>query len=441
MNILLIGSGGREHALAWKLRQSPECTKLYVAPGNAGTATIAENVPLPGSHDDEAAFHRIAGFVKEKDIHLLIVGPEAPLVAGIRDYFEQQADLSHVALVGPGRVGALLEGSKDFAKAFMLRHGIPAAQSRTFTQAQVHEGLTYLATAPLPIVLKADGLAAGKGVIICDTLQQAQKTLKEMLLQEKFGEASRKVVIEEFLEGIELSVFVLTDGKHYHLLPEAKDYKRIGEQDTGPNTGGMGAISPVPFADEAFMQKVQEKIIRPTVAGLQEEGIPYRGFIFIGLMNVQGEPYVIEYNVRLGDPEAEAIIPRLQDDLVPLLMATANQSLDQMPVNISTDTAATVVMVAEGYPGPYEKGKKIEGLPQTGKALVFHAGTRAGSPTEGAPVLTDGGRVLAVTGLGKDMAEALQISYEQVHQIAWEGQYFRTDIGKDLQTWQPGGNL
>ncbi len=437
MNILLLGSGGREHALAWKLQQSPQCTHLYVAPGNAGTAAIAENVPLPGSHDDEATFRRIARFVREKDISLLIVGPEAPLVAGIRDYFEQQADLSHVALVGPGRAGAMLEGSKDFAKAFMQRHHIPTARSRTFTQAQLKEGLIYLATTALPIVLKADGLAAGKGVIICDTLAQAQTTLEEMLLQEKFGEASRKVVIEEFLEGIELSVFVLTDGRHYHLLPEAKDYKRIGEQDTGPNTGGMGAISPVPFANEAFMQTVQEKIIRPTIDGLQQEGIRYRGFIFIGLMNVQGEPYVIEYNVRLGDPEAEVIIPRMEDDLVPLLLATANQTLDDRSISISADTAATVVMVAEGYPGHYEKGKQIKGLSNTGAALVFHAGSRA----EGNAVLTDGGRVLAVTGLGKDMAEALQTSYQQVHRISWEGCYFRTDIGKDLQTWQQTGNL
>lgn len=430
MNILVLGSGGREHALTWKIKQSPQCTSLYVSPGNAGTAAIAENIKLFDGEYNTTAFESIAQFAVEKKVELIVVGPEAPLVAGIKDYFVHRPDLSHIAVIGPNQAGARLEGSKDFAKAFMQRHHIPTAQSQTFTQEQLHEGLRHIETLPIPIVLKADGLAAGKGVVICETHQQAQSVLEEMLAGKKFGKASEKVIIEDFLQGIELSVFVLTDGKNYQLLPEAKDYKRIGEQDTGPNTGGMGAVTPVPFADASFMQKVKERIVEPTIIGLTKEGIDYRGFIFIGLMNVQGEPYVIEYNVRLGDPEAEVIIPRIESDIVPLLKAISEQKLDQHELKISKKTATTVVMVSEGYPGSYQKGKKIEGLSGTQQALIFHAGTQA----DGNIVLTDGGRVLAVTGMGNNIEEALDTSYKGVRNIYWDGLYFRKDIGKDLQS-------
>lgn len=428
MNILILGSGGREHALAWKIRQSSRCDQLYVAPGNAGTAPIAHNVSLFTGDYNEQAFAQIAAFVLEKKIELLVVGPEAPLVAGIRDYFTQRDDLQSILVVGPDQAGAQLEGSKHHAKAFMQRHGIPTAGSRTFTAAQLDEGLAYLANLPLPIVLKADGLAAGKGVIICERHEEAQQHLRDMLEHRRFGAASERVVVEEFLSGIELSVFVLTDGQHYRLLPEAKDYKRIGEGDTGPNTGGMGAVSPVPFADAPFLQKVEERIVRPTVAGLQQEGVDYRGFLFIGLMNVEGEPFVIEYNVRLGDPETEAIVPRIESDLVDLLVAAANQTLDTVALKISPQAAATVVMVAEGYPGDYQKGAAISGLPQDEDALVFHAGTRLNDET----VVTNGGRVLAVTAQGADIPEALRRSYATVQQIHWPGHYYRTDIGQDL---------
>ncbi len=428
MNILILGSGGREHALAWKIRQSPQCDQLYVAPGNAGTAAVAHDVSLFSGDYSEAAFARIASFVMEKNIRLLLVGPEAPLVAGIRDYFGQRDELSDVLVVGPDRAGAQLEGSKHHAKAFMQRHGIPTAQSRTFTAAQLEAGLAYLSDLPLPIVLKADGLAAGKGVIICDQHDEAQRHLRDMLENRRFGAASEQVVVEEFLSGIELSVFVLTDGKHYRLLPAAKDYKRIGEGDTGPNTGGMGAVSPVPFANPEFMQKVEERIVRPTVNGLQQEGIDYRGFLFIGLMNVADEPYVIEYNVRLGDPETEVIVPRIESDLVELLAAAANQTLDAAPLQISEQAAATVVMVADGYPGDYQKGAIISGLPKEGDALVFHAGTRLDNGT----VTTNGGRVLAVTARGKDIPEALRRCYATAEKISWPSHYYRTDIGQDL---------
>ncbi len=429
MNILILGSGGREHALAWKIRQSTQCDTLYVSPGNAGTATLATNVTLFEGDLNPAAFEQVGDFVVDKKIGLVVAGPEAPLVAGIRDYFDSRSDLRSIAFIGPSQAGAMLEGSKDYAKAFMQKYHIPTAQSKTFNKAQLQEGIRYIDTLPLPIVLKADGLAAGKGVIISETHQEARETLESMLVGEKFGKASEKVVIEDYLKGIELSVFVLTDGLHYKLLPEAKDYKRIGEKDTGPNTGGMGAVTPVPFASQAFMQKVKDTIIEPTIAGLSREGIDYRGFIFIGLMNVKGDPYVIEYNVRLGDPEAEVIIPRIENDLVSLLLATAQQQLDQAPLAISSKTATTVVMVSEGYPDHYEKGKIIEGLDQKSQALVFHAGTRSDTDT----VLTNGGRVLAVTGMGDSLEEALQKSYEGVSRIHWEGLYFRRDIGKDLQ--------
>lgn len=429
MNILILGSGGREHALAWKIKQSPQCDQLFVAPGNAGTATVAQNVSLTSGEYDNDAFARIADFVQKQDIQLVVVGPEAPLVAGIQNYFARQDALQGVEIIGPDRAGAQLEGSKDYAKAFMQRYGIPTARSRTFTAEQLNDGLAYLEDLPLPIVLKADGLAAGKGVLISHDLKDARQQLRDMLQHRKFGEASEKVVIEDFLPGIELSVFVLTDGKHYRILPEAKDYKRIGMSDTGPNTGGMGAVSPVPFADAPFMQKVEERIIRPTIAGLQAERTDYRGFVFIGLMNVDGDPYVIEYNVRLGDPEAEVIIPRIDNDLVELLFATARQSLDTAPVlQVSSKIATTVVMVSEGYPGSYKKGKRITGLSKADDALVFHAGTQL----SGDQVLTDGGRVLAVTALGDDLPGALRKSYEGVRQIHWEGLYYREDIGKDL---------
>ena len=428
MNILILGSGGREHALAWKMKQSPQCDGLYVAPGNAGTASIARNVSLFSGDYNQEAFVQIAAFVLDKNVTLLVVGPEAPLVAGIRDYFAQDDDLRDVMVIGPDRAGAQLEGSKDYAKAFMQRYGIPTARSRTFTADQLDEGLTYLKELPLPIVLKADGLAAGKGVIISQDREEAQQHLREMLEQRRFGAASDKVVVEDFLSGIELSVFVLTDGQHYRVLPEAKDYKRVGVGDTGPNTGGMGAVSPVPFADADFMQKVEERIIQPTVAGLRQEGTDYRGFIFIGLMNVDGNPYVIEYNVRLGDPEAEAIIPRLENDLVELLVATARQSLDQITLQVSPKTATTIVMVAEGYPGTYEKGKVISGLAEATDALVFQAGTRQSA----GDVQTHGGRVLAVTALDDSLPSSLDKSYQTVRQIHWDGLHYRTDIGKDL---------
>lgn len=430
MNILVLGAGGREHTLAWKIKQSPLCNALYVSPGNAGTAAIAENIHLFEGDYNTTAFENIARFAVEKKIELIVVGPEAPLVAGIRDYFDSRHDLSHIAVIGPSQRGAQLEGSKDFAKAFMQRHHIPTAQSKTFTHEQLQEGLQYVQTQPLPIVLKADGLAAGKGVIICETHQQALTTLEDMLGGKKFGKASEKVVIEDFLQGIELSAFVLTDGKNYLMLPEAKDYKRIGEQDTGPNTGGMGAVTPVPFADASFMQKVKERIVEPTIRGLAQENFDYRGFIFIGLMNVQGDPYVIEYNVRLGDPETEAIIPRIESDIVPILQAVAAQKLDQYTLKISDKTATTVVMVSEGYPGRYQKSKKIEGLSDVSQAFVFHAGTKA----DGHHILTDGGRVLAITGMGSNMEEALAISYQGISKIHWDGLYYRKDIGKDLQS-------
>ena len=431
MNILILGSGGREHALAWKIQQSPQCDTLYVSPGNAGTEAIAQNVSLFSGDYNEDAFARIATFLLDHDVQLLVVGPEAPLVAGIQDYFKQRDDLQKILVIGPDRAGAQLEGSKDYAKAFMQKYDIPTAPSRTFIADQLDEGLAYLQNLPLPIVLKADGLAAGKGVIISNNRKEAQQHLREMLEGRRFGEASDKVVVENFLQGIELSVFVLTDGHHYRILPEAKDYKRIGVGDTGPNTGGMGAVSPVPFADASFMQKVEERVIQPTIHGLQQEQHDYRGFIFIGLMNVDGDPYVIEYNVRLGDPEAEAIIPRLEGDLLDLLLATAHRSLDSVSLSISPKTATTVVMVSEGYPGGYQKGKEIHGLSDVADTLVFHAGTQS---SDGRP-LTDGGRVLAITALDDSIPQALDKSYQAVRQIHWDGLYYRTDIGKDLLSW------
>lgn len=425
MNILVLGSGGREHALAWKIKQSHQCDQLYVAPGNAGTAQLAENVGI--AVDD---FPALKDFVLARNISLIIVGPEDPLVKGIKDYFEEVSPTPGVAIVGPDKMGAQLEGSKDFAKKFMQKYDIPTARSRTFDDTLFNEALAYLEKTNTPIVLKADGLAAGKGVVICDTFEDARLNLKEMLVDKKFGEAGTKVVVEEFLSGMELSVFVLTDGENYKVLPEAKDYKRIGEGDTGLNTGGMGAVSPVVFADETFMEKVDHKIIRPTIKGLRSENINYSGFIFIGLMNVDGEPYVIEYNVRMGDPETEAVIPRIKNDLVELLWATANNGLKHAEIEVDEKTACTVVLVSEGYPGAYQKGKIVSGLEDAGETIIFHAGTRLNADSK---VLTNGGRVLAITGLGNNITDALNKAYAETQKIKWEGVKFRKDIGADLK--------
>ena len=430
MNILLIGSGGREHALAWKINQSKHTEKLYIAPGNAGTAGVGENIPI--AVNDFAA---IANLCREKKINLMVVGPEGPLVDGLRDFIEQTADLQHVLIVGPGKAGARIEGSKDFSKAFMIRNGIPTAGAKTFSLATLNEGLKYLATRPLPIVLKADGLAAGKGVIITDDLDEAKASLREMLQNKLFGDASRNVLVEDFLDGIELSVFVLTDGEGYIILPEAKDYKRIGEHDEGPNTGGMGAVSPVAFASRAFMKKVEDKIIIPTIAGLRKENIPYKGFIFFGLINVKGEPWVIEYNARMGDPETEAVMTRIDSDFVELLIACAKGELKEKSIAIDPAYAVTVMMVAGGYPGEYAKGHVISGLPGTGGALIFHAGTRF----SGNNVVTNGGRVIAVTGKGIGLEESRKKAYESISGISWTDVYYRKDIGVDLLNIQNAG--
>ncbi|MES2734487.1 MAG: phosphoribosylamine--glycine ligase [Bacteroidota bacterium] len=426
MNILIIGAGGREHTFAWKIAQSPKCNHLFVAPGNAGTASIATNLPI-GVND----FAALAQASLQHQIDLILVGPEEPLVRGIRNYFQDRDDLRHILLVGPDRDGARLEGSKDFSKGFMQRHGIPTAASRTFTLAELSEGLTYLQTHSLPIVLKADGLAAGKGVIIAETVEKAQATLREMLVDEKFGAASEKVVIEQYLDGIELSVFVLSDGKNYKILPEAKDYKRIGEQDTGLNTGGMGAISPVPFADATFLSKVEALMVKPTLAGLQTEGMHYVGFIFLGIMNVQGHPYLIEYNARMGDPETEVVIPRIQSDLVDLLVAAAEGSLDQVAIAIDPQVAATVMLVSGGYPEDYEKGKVITSYNQVKNVMVFHAGTKL---DEHGQVLTDGGRVMALTALGSSLEVALNDAQQAAHVVQFDKKYFRTDIGWEFKS-------
>lgn len=424
MNILVIGSGGREHALAWKLNQSEKCDELYIAPGNAGTSMVARNINI-GVGD----FEGIRNFVKEKNIELVIVGPEAPLVDGIREFLLADDQLKKLKIVGPGKNGAMLEGSKDFAKRFMNKHGIPTASSMTFSKGEVEDAREYLSTVKLPIVLKADGLAAGKGVIICKTLEEANSTIEKMLNENMFGAASETVVIEEFLEGIELSVFVLTDGKSYKILPEAKDYKPIGENNTGPNTGGMGSISPVNFAQGDFLEKVENQVVIPTVNGIKADQLDYKGFIFIGLMNVKGDPFVIEYNVRMGDPETQVVMPRINSDLVDAMVATADGTLDSIEFELDPRTASTVVMVAGGYPGKYNKGDIIEGLDtELENSIVFHAGTRV----DNGSVVTDGGRVLAVTGIGNDMNEALGKSYGRVEKISWPDVYYRKDIGQDL---------
>ena len=424
MDILLLGSGGREHAIAAKIAESPQCSKLYIAPGNAGTSQCGENVAL-----DNNDFEAIRKFVLEKRIGMVVVGPEAPLVAGLQDFFAQDEALRQVAFIGPSLQGAQLEGSKDFAKAFMQRHGIPTAAYRSFTQETLEEGIAFLHTLQPPYVLKADGLAAGKGVLILDRIEEAEHELREMLAHAKFGQASAKVVIEEFLRGIELSVFVLTDGEHYCILPSAKDYKRIGEGDTGLNTGGMGSVSPVPFADETFMRKVEERIVRPTVQGIQAEKMDYKGFIFLGLMNKGGDPYVIEYNVRMGDPETESVFPRISSDVVELFKHTWNGTLDRAELRISPQTAACVMMVAGGYPGSYAKGLPIQGVEQVSGSLVFHAGTKRDAEGQ---LLTNGGRVLCVTSFADDLAAALAKSYAAVRDIRWQDCYYRRDIGKDL---------
>lgn len=423
MNILLLGSGGRESAFAWKLSQSPRCQKLFIAPGNAGTPQFGTNVDIKATD-----FEAIGRFVLENGINLVLVGPEEPLVKGIHDHFLADEQLKRIPVIGPQKEGAQLEGSKDFSKAFMQRQNIPTAASKTFTRETLQEGIEYLATAGLPVVLKADGLAAGKGVLICTTLGEAELEITEMLTHAKFGDASSKVVIEQFLQGIELSVFVMTDGEHYKILPEAKDYKRIGEGDTGLNTGGMGSVSPVPFADETFMKKVEERIIIPTVDGLKKENIPYKGFIFIGLMNCEGEPYVIEYNCRMGDPETESVMLRIESDFADLLLGVAEGNLDTKELTISNKTAATVVCVAGGYPGEYLKNKVITGLENVRESKVFHAGTSM----QGEDVITTGGRVLAVTTLQDNLFNALQQATADASRIYWDGMYFRRDIGFDL---------
>lgn len=428
MNVLILGSGGREHAFAWKLAQSPLLSRLFIAPGNSGTGLLGTNVPLSLSD-----FDSIRDFVIQEKIGLVLVGPEEPLVNGIADYFKANSDLSNVILIGPGREGARLEGSKDFAKMFMNLHSIPTAKHKTFTSHQINDAKSFLEELSPPFVLKADGLAAGKGVSIHFEKKQAEKELDDLLTDKKFGSASEKVVIEEFLNGIELSVFVLTDGKNYLMLPSAKDYKRIGEGDSGPNTGGMGAVSPVPFADEVFMQKVEINIVKPTIKGLQHDGIDYKGFIFIGLMNVNGNPHVIEYNVRMGDPETEAVLPLLKNDLLDLLIKTGKGELSNATIQRDARTAVTVVAVSSGYPGNYKKGIPIILGQDNLDSLVFHAGMAATDEK----LLTNGGRVLAVTSYGINVDDAAQKSYQRLASIQFEGMYFRKDIGKDLQNADP----
>ena len=421
MNVLVLGSGGREHALSWKIAQSSMCEKIFIAPGNAGTKLIGENVDIKVTD-----FEAIKKFVIEKSIQMVVVGPEDPLVLGIYDFFNSEQELKEVCLIGPSKEGAKLEGSKEFSKQFMEKYAIPTAKYQSFTKENLEKGYAFLETLSAPYVLKADGLAAGKGVLILDNLNDAKQELKLMLTESKFGAASDKVVIEEFLDGIELSVFVLTDGKDYKVLPSAKDYKSIGEGDKGLNTGGMGAISPVPFADKFFLEKVEDRIIKPTIEGLKAEEIDYKGFIFIGLMNVNGDPFVIEYNVRMGDPETEVVIPRIKSDLLNLFKGIAEGTFSEKDFYVDEDYAATVMLVSGGYPEAYQKGKVISGLENVENSIVFHAGTKKSD----GKILSNGGRVLGVTSLGDSLESAINNAYLAIKEISWSNKFCRTDIGK-----------
>ena len=423
MNVLILGSGGREHAFAWKIAKSSSCNQLFIAPGNAGTAEVGTNINIEVND-----FESIKEFVLAENIELVLVGPEDPLVNGIYNFFKEDKQLMNISLIGPSKEGAQLEGSKHFAKEFMFRHNIPTAKYQAFTKDGLSEGYTFLESLIAPYVLKADGLAAGKGVLILNDLQEAKDELKAMVADAKFGAASSTVVIEEFLDGIELSVFVLTDGDSYKILPSAKDYKRIGEGNTGLNTGGMGAISPVPFADRFYIEKVEREIIKPTVEGLKKDNIEYKGFIFIGLINVKGEPKVIEYNVRMGDPESEVVIPRIKSDLLNLLKGIGDGTFSEQDLAISEEVATTIMLVSGGYPEAYEKGKQITGIEKVSDSIVFHAGTKQ----EGEVVKTNGGRVIALTSFGENMNDSLKKSFDSAEKIAFEGKYFRKDIGFDL---------
>ncbi|OAD46823.1 phosphoribosylamine--glycine ligase [Polaribacter atrinae] len=423
MNVLILGSGGREHAFAIKLLESKKINQLFVAPGNAGTDKIAKNINI-----NPTDFKAIKEIVLEKEIKMVVVGPEAPLVEGVHDFFLADDELKNIPVIGPKKDGALLEGSKDFSKQFMQKHGVPTARYASFTKENLQDGFAFLETLAPPFVLKADGLAAGKGVLILNSLEEAKSELEEMVSNLKFGEASATVVIEEFLKGIELSVFVLTDGKNYKMLPSAKDYKRIGEGDAGLNTGGMGAISPVPFADEAFLNKVEELVVKPTIAGLQKDGIDYRGFIFIGLMNDNGNPFVVEYNVRMGDPETEVVLPRINSDLFELFEGVAHQNLNEKSFSVTDKTATTVMLVSGGYPEAYEKNKEITGFESVDESIVFHAGTTL----KDGKVVTSGGRVMAVTSFGDTIEEALEKSYRSIDKIHFDKINYRKDIGFDL---------
>jgi len=423
MNILILGSGGREHTFAWKIAQSPLCDNLFVAPGNSGTAEIAKNIEISVTD-----FPAIKTLVLIENIKMVVVGPEDPLVQGIHDFFLNDNTLKHIAVIGPQKAAAELEGSKEFAKEFLYRHNIPTAAYKSFNKDNVEEGYAFLETLNAPYVLKADGLAAGKGVLILNDLEEAKTELKLMLVDSKFGAASSKVVIEEFLDGIELSCFVLTDGKNYKILPTAKDYKRIGEGDTGLNTGGMGAISPVPFADEVFMSKIEERIVKPTITGLQNDNLPYKGFVFIGLIKVGDDPKVIEYNVRMGDPETEVVLPRLKNDLVELFQAVANETLNEIDIDIDQRAATTVMLVSGGYPEAYEKGKEISGIGAVSESILFHAGAKLKDEN----ILTSGGRVMAITSYGNTYQEAIKKSYQSIEKLKFDKMYYRKDIGFDL---------